>query len=111
MREKEVPVELVIGVAVRKHTGLSGVGFFVVPAGQTRSPASLSSSALVQSGSGFTPLKSIFSSPSLSLPSEHCAGVSGASVLSVALLQSGSGVQAVIVPGVPTAGENTSIVT
>lgn len=55
--------------------------------------------------------KSIFPSPSLSIPSEHCARVSGASELSVALVQSGSGVQVVAAPGVPTAGENTSIVT
>jgi len=77
VRENEVPAGVVLGVATRRHTGLPGVGVFVVPTAQTRSPPSVSSIALVQSGServidvviGAT--KSIFPSPSLSMPSEH----------------------------------------
>lgn len=70
--------------------------------------SSLVSVGLVQPGSAG---KSMSPSLSLSIPSEHCAVVSGASVLSVVLLQSGSVVHAVVAPGVPMAGENTSIVT
>lgn len=77
MRENEVPAGVVLGVATRRHTGLPGVGVFVVPTGQMSGSPSLLPSALVQSGSGrvigvvIGATKSIFPSPSLSMPSEH----------------------------------------
>lgn len=97
MRENAVPAGLVVGVTVRKQTGLAGVGVFVVPAGHTRSPDSVLSVALVQSGSGFAPPKSILPSPSLSMVSEHCARAALSSLVSVALVQPGSAGKSIFV--------------
>ena len=109
MRAKLLPAGVVIGLIMRRHVGLSGVGVFEVPAGQISSPPSVSSSALVQSGSGLAPPKSIFPSPSLSIPSLHSVTVEGLSLLSSALVQSGSATQ--VAHGTFTAGEKTSMVT